>query len=171
MNKNFQLNKRVVIITGGLGLLGQKHVEVVAENGGIPIIIDINEKELFLAVENIQKKYGVPALGLNVDITKEKEVINSKEKIVEKFGSIYGLVNNAANNPKIEENKNKNFTMLENFPLDQWDKDIAVGLTGAWLCSKHFGSEISKNEKGGSIVNISSDLGLIGPDQRIYKKK
>ena len=60
--------------------------------------------------------------------------------------------------------------MLENFPLDQWDKDIAVGLTGAWLCSKHFGSEISKNEKGGSIVNISSDLGLIGPDQRIYKK-
>jgi NAD(P)-dependent dehydrogenase (short-subunit alcohol dehydrogenase family) len=161
----------VIIITGGLGLLGQKHVEVVAENGGIPIIIDINEKELFLAVENIQKKYGVPALGLNVDITKEKEVINSKEKIVEKFGSIYGLVNNAANNPKIEENKNKNFTMLENFPLDQWDKDIAVGLTGAWLCSKHFGSEISKNEKGGSIVNISSDLGLIGPDQRIYKKK
>ena len=171
MNKNFQLNKRVVIITGGLGLLGQKHVEVVAENGGIPIIIDINEKELFLAVENIQKKYGVSALGLNVDITKEKEIINSKEKIIEQFGSIYGLVNNAANNPKIEENKNKNFTMLENFPLDQWDKDIAVGLTGAWLCSKHFGSEIAKNEKGGSIVNISSDLGLIGPDQRIYKKK
>ena len=42
------------------------------------------------------------------------------------------------------------------------------GLTGAWLCSKHYGSEIAKNKKGGTIVNISSDLGLISPDQRLY---
>ena len=50
MNKNFQLNKRVVIITGGLGLLGQKHVEVVAENGGIPVIIDINGLGYFICM-------------------------------------------------------------------------------------------------------------------------
>jgi len=51
-----------------------------------------------------------------------------------------------------------------------WDQDIAVGLTGSYLCSKYFGYLISKNKKGGSIVNISSDLGLISPDQRLYKE-
>lgn len=51
-----------------------------------------------------------------------------------------------------------------------WDQDIAVGLTGAYLCSKYFGYIISKNKNGGSIVNISSDLGIIAPDQSIYEE-
>ena len=167
----FDLSNRVIIITGALGLLGQKHVEIVADYGGIPIILDVDEKQVLLAAERVQQKYNVPAMGLKVDITNEKEIIKSCAKIIKSFGKIYGLVNNAANNPKVEDNKNINFSQLENFPLKTWEQDIAVGLTGAWLCAKHFGSEIAKNKNGGSIVNISSDLGLIGPDQRIYKKK
>ncbi|WP_440650504.1 SDR family oxidoreductase [Candidatus Pelagibacter sp. HIMB1495] len=171
MNKKFNLTNKVIIITGALGLLGKRHVEIVAENGGIPIIIDINKKNVSLLAKNINRKFNVPSLGLKVDITKEKEIINACREIIKKFKTIDGLVNNAANNPKIEKIKNKNFSRLENFPLKIWEQDIAVGLMGAWLCSKHFGTEISKNKNGGSIVNISSDLGLIGPDQRIYFKK
>jgi NAD(P)-dependent dehydrogenase (short-subunit alcohol dehydrogenase family) len=55
--------------------------------------------------------------------------------------------------------------------LDQWNNDINVGLTGAFLCSKYFGQKIADNENGGSIINISSDLGLIAPDQNLYKDK
>jgi NAD(P)-dependent dehydrogenase (short-subunit alcohol dehydrogenase family) len=66
--------------------------------------------------------------------------------------------------------KKVNFSRLENFPLDIWCDDIAVGLTGSFLCAKHYGYQISKNANGGSIVNISSDLGLISPDQRLYSK-
>ena len=171
MYNKFNLEKKVIIITGATGLLGKKHVEVIAENGGVPIILDIKEKQILSLTKHIQKKYNVKAMGLKVDITKEKEVINGCKKIIKKFGKIYGLVNNAANNPKIENQKDKSYSRLEKFPLNQWEKDIAVGLTGAWLCSKHFGSMIAKNIDGGSIVNISSDLGLIGPDQRIYFKK
>ena len=166
----FDLSNRVIIITGALGLLGQKHVEVVANYGGIPIILDVDEKQVLLAAERVQQKYNVPAMGLKVDITNEKEIINSCVKIIKSFGKIYGLVNNAANNPKVEDNKDINFSQLENFPLKTWEHDIAVGLTGAWLCSKHYGAEIAKNKNGGSIVNISSDLGLIAPDQRLYMK-
>ena len=167
----FNLQKKVIIVTGALGLLGQKHVEVIAQNGGIPIILDIDDKETRLFAEKINQKYNVSSIGLGVDITNEKKIIDSCMKVIEKYGFIDGLVNNAANNPKVEDSKSKNFSKLENFPVEVWNKDIAVGLTGAWLCSKHFGSEIAKNKNGGSIVNISSDLGLIGPDQRIYKKK
>ena len=166
----FDLSNRVIIVTGALGLLGQKHVEIIAENGGIPIILDINKEKVSLAAAHIKKKYGVLAIGLDVDITDEKKIVESCSKINKKFGHIDGLVNNAANNPKVENIGGMNFSRLENFPLEIWNRDIAVGLTGAWLCAKHFGSVISKNKKGGSIVNISSDLGLISPDQRLYKK-
>ena len=171
MYNKFNLEDKVIIITGATGLLGMKHVEAIAENRGIPVILDIKEKQILSLTKRIQQKYNVQAMGLKINITKEKEVINGCKKIIKKFGKIYGLVNNAANNPKILNQKNKHFSRLEKFPLDLWEKDIAVGLTGAWLCSKHFGSEIAKNKDGGSIVNISSDLGLIGPDQRIYSKK
>jgi len=166
----FHLKDKVVVITGALGLLGKKHVEVVAQNGGIPIILDIKDKAVLSLAKNVERKYNLPALGLEVDITDEKKIIESCRFIVKKFGRIDCLVNNAANNPKAEKVDKSNFSKLENLSLEVWNRDIAVGLTGAWLCSKHYGTEISKNKKGGSIVNISSDLGLIAPDQRLYMK-
>ena len=103
-----------------------------------------------------------------VDITDEQAIKENADLIMKTFGKIDGLVNNAANNPKVEQLSDVNFSRLESFPLNTWNEDISVGLTGAFLCAKHYGFAISKNINGGSIVNISSDLGLIAPDQRLY---
>jgi len=157
-------------VTGAAGLLGRKHAEAIAAYGGIPILLDLSTQAVDKLASQLKKKYGVEAEGFSVDITNEQQVKQSSLMIIEKFGKIDGLVNNAANNPKVEDNKNVNFSRLENFPLDAWSHDIAVGLTGSFLCAKHYGFVISQNQNGGSIVNISSDLGLIAPDQRLYAK-
>ena len=75
-----------------------------------------------------------------------------------------------ANNPKVEDAKpGQQWSRLENFPLDVWNADIAVGLTGAFLCSRIFGAEMVK-QNAGVILNVASDLGVIAPDQRLYRK-
>lgn len=165
----FRLDKKVIIITGATGLLGRKHAEAVACYGGTPILLDLSQQAVDDLANELNSKYKVNALGFAVDITNEDSIQNNAEWLFNKFGKIDGLVNNAANNPKVEDRGEVNFSRLENFPLDIWHDDIAVGLTGAFLCAKHYGNKISQNPNGGTIVNIASDLGLIAPDQRLYK--
>ena len=166
----FSLNNRVIVITGAVGLLGRMHAEAVAAFGGIPVLLDIKLSELNEFKAEINAKYNIESVSYVVDITDEDQVKKNASDVVDKFGCIDGLVNNAANNPKVEDSSEKNFSRLENFPLDFWNQDLSVGLTGAFLCAKYYGYQISKNSSGGSIINISSDLGLIAPDQRLYTK-
>ena len=166
----FRLDNKVIIITGATGLLGRKHAEVVACYGGTPILLDLSQQAVDSFANDLNDKYKIDSVGFSIDITDEKAIENNVKKLIERFGKIDGLVNNAANNPKVEDSNEINFSRLENFPLNIWHDDVAVGLTGAFLCAKHYGYQIAQNPQGGSIVNISSDLGLIAPDQRLYKK-
>ena len=167
----FHLTGKVVVSTGAAGLLGRQHAEAVAAFGGIPVLLDLESTPVKKLAKDLKDRYHVSAAGMTVDITDEDSVAMNCKQLVEEFGSIYGLGNNAANNPKVEDSDKKNFSRLENFPLDVWNQDVAVGMTGAFLCAKHYGNAIAKNSNGGSIVNISSDLGLIAPDQRLYLKE
>lgn len=171
LESQFRIDGKVVVITGAAGLLGAKHAEAVAAFGGTPVLLDLNKQTVEEIASDLNKKYLVPAEGFAVDITNEKEINDNCKQLIQSFGKIDALVNNAANNPKMEQSNDKNFSRLENFPLEVWNQDVAVGLTGSFLCAKHYGMQISKNKSGGVIINISSDLGLIGPDQRLYKKE
>jgi len=170
MKNLFDLNGKIIVITGAVGLLGRRHAEAVACYGGTPILLDLSQQIVDSFANELNEKYKVNAVGFSIDITNEKAIKNNVKQVIEEFGKIDGLVNNAANNPKVEDDKEVNLSRLENFSLSVWNDDIAVGLTGSFLCAKHYGFAISQNPNGGSIVNISSDLGLIAPDQRLYSK-
>jgi NAD(P)-dependent dehydrogenase (short-subunit alcohol dehydrogenase family) len=164
------LKGRVAIITGGAGLLGRRHGAALAEFGAIPVLLDIDTARAEAAAKEITGNHGVAALGLAADITSVAALAEVKKSVMAKFGRIDILINNAANNPKMEDSGlSSEWTRLENFPLKVWNDDIAVGLTGAMLCAQLFGAEMARAGKG-VILNVASDLGVIGPDQRIYRK-
>lgn len=165
----FDLTGRVAVITGGAGLLGEQHGRAIAAAGGIPVLVDINPQRAGEKAAALADEYGVPAMGCAADITQQAELEALRDLIVGRFGRLDILINNAANNPKMEASAEVNFSRLENFPLAQWEADIAVGLTGAFLCSKVLGSYMA-GKGGGVIVNVASDLALIAPDQRIYRQ-
>jgi NAD(P)-dependent dehydrogenase (short-subunit alcohol dehydrogenase family) len=165
----FKLNKKVAIITGGAGLLGVKHAEAIAEAGGIPVLWDINFQAVQDRSREIAKKYNVSCLGMSIDITSPENVKNGVNEVLKTLRRVDILINNAANDPKVSADESPAWSRLENLSLDIWQKDIDVGLTGAFLCSRELGTHMAKNGDG-VILNIASDLGVIAPDQRIYRK-
>lgn len=171
LEKIFSLKDKVIVVTGACGLLGKMHVQAIASFGGIPIIVDINQEKLDHLYQHIYEEYSIECFKELVDITNEKEVSESAQRIIKKYSKIDGLVNNAAINPSVTDNEKINFHRLEDFNMESWDKELSVGITGSFICVKHYGAKIALNNKGGSIVNISSDLGIIAPDQRIYSQE
>ena len=166
----FSLKDRVIVITGAAGLLGSQHADAIAAYGGIPVLLDLFQDPVEQLADDLSETHGVAAAGYAVDITQEQQIESNCLTVLQRFGRIDGLINNAANNPKVESKDEKNFSRLENFPIDVWQEDLGVGLTGSFLCAKHYGLAISQNPKGGVILNISSDLGIIAPDQRLYRQ-
>ena len=109
MNSLFTLKNKIVIVTGACGLLGKQHVEAIAESGGTPILLDKSKKDVNQLSSLLNDKYDINSIGYNVDITNEKKIKSNCKEILSHFGRIDALVNNAANNPKVEDIGRKNF--------------------------------------------------------------
>jgi NAD(P)-dependent dehydrogenase (short-subunit alcohol dehydrogenase family) len=165
----FDLTGRVAVITGGTGLLGRQHAEAIARAGGIPVLADIRIDGVDTLSREWKERFGEQACSLQTDITDPESVKNLLAAVLDRFGRIDILINNAANNPKMENKADVEFSRLEFFPLDQWEADLNVGLKGAFLCSQVIGSEMARRKQG-VIVNVASDLAVIAPDQRLYRK-
>ena len=165
----WRLDGRVVVITGAAGLLGEMHAEAVAEAGGVPVLLDLRVARGGEVAQRLREKYGVDALAVEADVTKKMSLEAARVQILLRCGKIDVLVNNAAIDSKVGAGGTVAGTRFENFSIDQWSQELAVGLTGALLGCQVFGGHMAKQQSG-VIVNISSDLGLIAPDQRLYRK-
>ncbi len=167
----FDLTGRVALVTGGAGLLGYHHGAILAAAGAHVVLLDLAVANPQMRAEQLTQEHGPECLGLAVDITDEASLESARDQIIATFGRIDILINNAANNPKVEDQKpGQPWSRLENFPLATWNDDIAVGLTGAFLCSRIFGQEMVKRNSG-VILNVASDLAVIAPDQRLYRQQ
>ncbi len=170
ISQRFTLENQVVAITGGAGLLGEMHAQAILEAKGNPVILDINQERIDTISNRLTEEYGCKILGIRCDITSAESINNALELILNEHGRLDGLVNNAANDPKVSGNgESERLARFENMSLDFWNKDIAVGLTGSFLCCQVFGSYMAKQNRG-VILNFASDLAVIAPDQRLYRK-
>jgi len=166
--KKFNLKNKNALITGAGGLLGFEHACALLEVGAYVILTDYNMKYLHKNKIKLKKYFNEKNFcTIKMDITKESSILSCFKKLKKKNKTVDILINNAATNPKLDNIKKNNKTRLEHLPLKNWNKEILVGLTGAFLCIKIFGNEMAKKE-GGVILNILSDLSVISPNQGIY---
>ena len=164
-----ELSEKIIIITGAAGLLGSQYADAIFAAGGIPVLLDNDAPKLDLLKKLLEKKYKNPVLTMNTDITSDSSVQKASSFIYTNYGRIDGLINNAARNPKVDKDGLHGDTRLENFDINAFSQDVSVGLTGAVICCKYFGQLMARNSGGGSIINVSSDLGLIAPNQGLYR--
>lgn len=163
----FSLKNKTAIVTGALGLIGKKHCEALANAGANVVVADVNGAK---SVE-FASTLGANHLGLGVDVTSEASLKAAKDAILAKYGSIDILVNNAAINDMFENPAMaKDLSAFENYPLDAFQKSLDVNVTGVFLCSQVFGT-VMANQGNGSIINVASTYGMVGPDQSIYRNE
>jgi len=163
--QRFDLTGKVALVTGGAGLLGKQHTEALLESGAFVYVADVNDDDAKAFCDGL----GGKAASLHLNVADAENVQACLDTVLSEKGAIDILVNNAAIDPKVDANSIVETSRLENFPLEQWQFQLDVGLTGNFLCSKHFGGWMASNN-GGVILNIASDLSVFAPDQRLYRK-
>ncbi len=162
MNNLFDLSGKTALITGGGGLLGPKHAEAIVEYGGKVILADWHEdrakEKAELIGENASYEY--------IDVTNKESI----QSVVDKYEKIDILINNAAKDPKVKKGGGLTpDSRFETMTEDYWKEGIDACINGTFLCSQIVSNKMLENG-GGVILNISSDLGVISPDQRIYRQ-
>ena len=164
---------RSALVTGSTSGIGLGIALLLAESGAKVMLNGMGKAEDIAAA---RAKVGAAMGGGDApysaaDLSKPAGVRAMVAEAEAALGGVDILVNNAAVDPKVDANGGlTEMSRFENFPLEQWNFQLAVGLTGAYLCSQVFGSCMAK-KNGGVILNIASDLSVFAPDQRIYCKE
>jgi NAD(P)-dependent dehydrogenase (short-subunit alcohol dehydrogenase family) len=167
----YDLTGRSALVTGAGGLLGRQHVAALVEAGARVVVSDIGLKQAEAAISTIRESSPSSELiAAALDVTSLDSVRAVADDLASRSIPIDILVNNAAIDPKVTSAPGvMHSSRFEAFPVPQWQTEIAVGLTGAMLCAQVFGSAMASRGHG-VILNIASDLGVIAPDQRLYRQ-
>lgn len=168
MKSFFSLKDRAAIVTGALGLLGRQHCHALAEAGANVLVTDLDAGGCSQLAEELTAQHFVRSLGCGLDITSPESLINAHRFVLDEFGRIDVLVNNAAVNDAVETRSGDvDLSSFEHFPLDLWKRSLDVNITGTFLCSQVFGTTMAQHATG-SIINVASTYALVAPDQSLY---
>ncbi len=163
--ERFSLKDKTAVVTGALGLLGRRHCEALAEAGAQVVAADVNHG----ALQSFAATLGSTHMGADVDVTNKTSVTALRDQVLARYGRIDILVNNAAINDKFENPAMAaTLSAFEQYPLDAFQRSIDVNITGVFLCAQVLGTVMAEQGKG-SIINVASTYGMVGPDQSIYR--
>ncbi len=166
----FSLEGKVAVVTGALGLLGRHHCCGLAEAGAHVAVADLDDGACKAFSRELHSSTGREHFGMAVDITIPERVTAFRDSLLERFGHIDVLVNNAAINDRFASPEEAaELSKFERYPLDQWRRSLEVNVTGTFLCAQVIGSSMARQGRG-SIINIASTYGLVAPDQSLYRK-
>jgi len=168
-NNLFSLAGKTALITGGAGLLGPMHAEAIIEAGGQVILADIDLELARKKADDLNLEYNDEvATALHLDVTKPASV----NFAIECCKKIDILINNAAKDPKVKKDGGLNLeTRFENMSYEYWQDGLDAIINGTFLCTQAVINKMLASGTKGVILNIASDLSVIAPDQRIYKKE
>lgn len=153
-----------IVLTGATGFLGTRMARALIDEGATLIPLDrLTKKE---ALTHFKKnRIAIEETNYHeCDITDTDALKQIAAAIEKNHGGIDVLINNAAFNPKVEGGKNTG-TTFEDYPLERWEAELRVNLTGTMLVSREMRPLM---KRGASIINIASVYGVVAPDQRIY---
>ena len=163
----FDLTEKVCVVTGASGIIGSKVSELMLKHGAKVALLDLNESQNLNLEKNLTEKFKKEnVLALTCNVADKKSVEASVDKIIEKWGKIDVLHNNAASK---SDDLNAFFESFENYSLDEWKKIMSVNVDGLMLMAQAVGKVLIKQSSGGSIIQTASIYGVVGPDQRIYE--
>jgi NAD(P)-dependent dehydrogenase (short-subunit alcohol dehydrogenase family) len=161
----FDLAGRVAVVTGGIGILGQRFCAGLADCGAHVAVVDLDEAMAAAFADRLTKTFGVPCRGVACDVANPTSVETMVVRVEAELGDIAILQNNAASK---SSDLNKFFTPIEEFPLETWREVMAVNLDGMFLVAQAIGKRMAARGRG-SIIQTASIYGVMGPDQRIYE--
>ena len=168
MHTIFDLSKKIIVLTGGTGLLGSEYTISLLEAGASVIIADFEKSNPLIRAAELSEQYKDKIFGINCDVSNEKEVINLFKYVKDHLGRVDVVINNAAATGEHLMREGAVFTSFENSDLSVWERTLKVNLTGVYLVAREAGKLMIKHSSG-SLINVSSTYGVVGPDHEIYK--
>lgn len=162
----FSVKNKNIVITGSSGLLGNYYAKILAEKGANLALIDIDTQNSE-KIKNTLKSNSQKIKIYKCDLSKPKEISKTFKKIQKDFEFLDVLINNAAFGSK-DTFHVKDFKNYEEHPFELWKKAFEVNTDAVHLCTQNVLS-MMKKRKNGSIINISSNYGIVGPSFETYE--
>jgi NAD(P)-dependent dehydrogenase (short-subunit alcohol dehydrogenase family) len=164
--ERFSLQNKNAIVTGGAGILGNKFCHGLAEYGAKVAVVDIREREAIELAKELEQVHGVEAMGVACDVADPDSVKSMTSRIIDQFGTVDILLNNAASK---SDDLSSFFAPFEDYSLKEWKNIMSTNIDGMFLVAQAVGKEMLSSGRGGSIIQTSSIYGLVASDSRIYE--
>ncbi|HTA92203.1 MAG TPA: SDR family oxidoreductase [Polyangiaceae bacterium] len=166
--QSFNLDGKVAVVTGALGLLGREHCLALAAAGAKVVATDLDAEGCAEFAESLVRFHRTPALGVAADVTDPDSVEALAERVLGSFGQVDVLVNNAAIDDKFASDA-ADESRFESYSVERFRRMLDVNVLGTFLCAQRLGRRMAARGSG-SIINIASTYGVVAPQQALYRR-